>query len=1151
MSQDRYTRPSSPLKIIGTLIGGGAALFFLVLLFLPLIFSTQAGKKILLNIIERRSGFHLEVEKLSLSWFGSQNAEGIRAQKPQEQLFLSCGQASCNAPLWKMIMASEIGTLILVDPSIQYAGAFSSSVHLKRLERQTAGLSLPSVQLGMPAIHLPFSGRLVVENGTIAFSPPNLSSIHFDGITLSLEEVQSKTITLDLSCSTHQEQIEGTLSMKAFIEEIDAPLPNGSMQASLTQFPVRGIDQLIALFDPSWGGFAYAALGETVDMQWDMTTQEGDIALDLNAKSPQLTAQIQTQMAKNILSLKSPAALSFTMTPHLFKKLATLFSPLGNLSLEQPSTIEGTLSTFTCPIPLTKEALAKASFNMEMDAPHPWTLSLYTKPLVLNQIHLTANSGRLGTQILLGLDTSLQLETQTGEVSLKGGVNDPFSQSRSGSIQLKSSKLPIDLITIALGNESPLSPFLGNTVDLDASLTMAENDPKLHLSWQSAFLSIPALDLSLKKAWTLLSPAPFTFTCNPEQFKTLSANPLSGTLEQLEIPIDHPKNAKGGFSISTEQLILSGDYPASGREVQAVLQVNGFGRDVIHLQGKLTAAHVSLNPVTLEKVELPFEWDAKTQAAHMTLFATLQNPSGDTGAVQGELNLSNVSFGMDKTLAEATLDLHNFSPLLLEALGASPDLNPLLGSPCNAKIKASSSPATQDVSVEWKSPHLTFDAKFTLNDAGIQLQGISDPIQWVLTKEGYSALDQMITAQTSNEAPFALAETSTFTLSLNKLFIPASRVEKRGFLGDRIPSGGFDLAALKLDASIRNPLLTFIDQKSKETLQLTDLRGTIDTSATQGPLAISIESGVVTQSQSIKNGSFSLSGNLTPISAAVFDPTHLTANLDIKMRQLPSRALDLFARGQGRTDFPFSTTFGTLINANISLDLKDSSGPIAVNVHTPMTQIDMKGHLTNGALLLDAPLYAQMKITPAFSKLIFKEVNPLNLSYLYSQDPITLEIPKEGFYLPLFPSNLSTIAIPHGKIELGKVFCRNEGNVNITLGLLKTKQFDKSGELALWFAPIDLSLKQGIAEIDRTEILLADTFDICLWGNIDLVKEDVDMVLGLTAQTLAKAFGIKGLPENYVLTIPMKGPADNVKINTGYTEVTSRTGFLLARKQTR
>jgi hypothetical protein len=136
------------------------------------------------------------------------------------------------------------------------------------------------------------------------------------------------------------------------------------------------------------------------------------------------------------------------------------------------------------------------------------------------------------------------------------------------------------------------------------------------------------------------------------------------------------------------------------------------------------------------------------------------------------------------------------------------------------------------------------------------------------------------------------------------------------------------------------------------------------------------------------------------------------------------------------------------------------------------------------------------------------------------------------------------MAVPDATIELGKIICRNEGNINVALSLLKTKQFDKSGELSLWFAPIDLKIKKGMVAIERTEILLADTFDICVWGTYDLVQDYVDMLLGLTAQTLSRAFGVKNLPENYVLTIPMKGPAQNVQLNS--SKATTKITLLLA-----
>jgi hypothetical protein len=130
------------------------------------------------------------------------------------------------------------------------------------------------------------------------------------------------------------------------------------------------------------------------------------------------------------------------------------------------------------------------------------------------------------------------------------------------------------------------------------------------------------------------------------------------------------------------------------------------------------------------------------------------------------------------------------------------------------------------------------------------------------------------------------------------------------------------------------------------------------------------------------------------------------------------------------------------------------------------------------------------------------------------------------------------------RIELGKVYCQNEGNLNTAISLLK---LSVSHELKVWFAPIDLHIKNGIVDCERTEILLADSLDICVWGKIDLPQSDVDMVLGLTASCLRKAFGVKNLPDNYVLQLPMTGPIGNVKIDT--SSATSKIGAVLMWSQ--
>jgi hypothetical protein len=188
-----------------------------------------------------------------------------------------------------------------------------------------------------------------------------------------------------------------------------------------------------------------------------------------------------------------------------------------------------------------------------------------------------------------------------------------------------------------------------------------------------------------------------------------------------------------------------------------------------------------------------------------------------------------------------------------------------------------------------------------------------------------------------------------------------------------------------------------------------------------------------------------------------------------------------------------------------------------------------------------------MKITRELSRLFLKEVNPLSLSYLYSQGPVTVDIPAQGFSLACQPFSIEESIIPNARINLGKIACSNEGNVNTALDLLKAHQFDNTQELLLWVAPLDLHLSQGTLDIERTEILLANTFDLALWGQLHFPSQDVDMTLGLTAQALRKAFGIQNLPEDYVLTIPMTGKTDNVKINT--TKATAKIALLLATQQ--
>ncbi len=1236
MSQDP-PRNKSPTKIIGLLLGAFLILLFLCALCLPMFFSTAGGKKILMKMISNRTGLDIEIKELSLSWFGSQSAQEIDVQKKEEQLNFTAQEIQTDAPLWKIVFSNNFGQMQVTAPYLQISKPFQPTAHFRQKPFQAAAFSVyPKVEMGMAKMELPARGKIVVKEGRVVFNSPGLEPIAFDQIALSLDMASNEELVLALNCTT---SMQGQIALKGSASHLKAAFPTLAVQSTINQLPVRGIDQLVSLIYPQVSGLIYSFLGPTVNLGCNLNASSGNFDLRLNAISPQVTAYVSTQSLNGILSLKSPAEFNFNLTPAILQKMTALYPSLRDLTLTAPIALQTTIEQFSCPIPSKTSDLLQSSFQARLLAPPQIPVILNGRLLSLNNLSISANSPSLEQQFSANLTSGLETEGQTGSLTLDSQIH----KLQNGTISLHAQSLPVDLIkTFTISG--PLSNFLGTVADVDANIEFMPDNQKLHLSWQSDLLQLSALDLSLGKSLTLISPCPFTFILTPKLtqpllpkgLKLVKEVPFQGTLQNLNLPLQNIKSSLLDVVVNTGPLSFSGLLPLNFSKMQALLTMNTFdqislqidggtvkamlagsynpaveiftltkplnvqytldpstfkallpsapvlvkpsivqlsvesfalpltGVDLsqLKIKGQLSSSEIVLGPqgkqIALQNAAFPFQWDATKRTAALQLFSQVQPPSGGTpsggiGSMQGQLNLSHFStdkgFDISTAAVQGSLDLQNLSSTLLDTFSGKP-LSAIMGQTFSSKFKLQSSPDQQSLNVKWTSPNLNTDIGFVMNNSCLQLQNGNHQTVWTLTPEGYRALDQILAGPTNGLIPFEMNEASTFTLSFSTLSLPISLKSTIPSFTNRIPNIDFDLAKLQLNATGRNPKLIFFDKSSQDTIQLADLNFSINKSEKK-PLALSMDSTVLTQGSNAtaRNGSISLTGQLeqTLNNQGVFDFSQLTGSLQLKAQQLPSRALDIIARAKGKTDFPFTTVFGNMINASLNIALNKFSGPASLNINTPLTRADVRGTIEKGVLTLQDAIDVQMKITPEMSRLVLKEVNPLNLSYIYSQEPVTLHIPASGFSFSLYPFNLAKITIPKARIELGKITCRNEGNVHIALGLLKTKQFDKTNDLMLWFAPLDLSVKQGFVDMERTEILLANTFDICLWGNVDLIKDYIDMTLGLTAQTLSKAFGIKNLPQNYVLRIPMRGKADDVQIDTG--KATSKIALLLAWQQ--
>lgn len=402
-----------------------------------------------------------------------------------------------------------------------------------------------------------------------------------------------------------------------------------------------------------------------------------------------------------------------------------------------------------------------------------------------------------------------------------------------------------------------------------------------------------------------------------------------------------------------------------------------------------------------------------------------------------------------------------------------------------------------------------------------------------IDQAGYKALEGLLGTQ----LPAELVKPAQVEFRVTQLNLPLKK-----------SSLELDIAALPqatIESVLQTESISLVERSTKVPFSLSHLAFRFARPNITSPLILNLKTSI----DAAKPGLVDFRGQLKGIhhSSKGWDLRAMHAIISANFQQLPSSVVDTFTTAVGMQPDTITTFFGDQISGKFEANIDKCNGPLSLTVNSPSTRLSLDGALENGVLLLNQPFFAQMTLTEGVSRLFLRGVNPLSISAVSSDGPLTLHVNPQGFSMPIIPWNIANANIEHARIELGKITSRNQGNISVTLGLLKLGQFSNSKDLKLWFAPMDISMRNGLVNCERTEILVADSIDIATWGDIDLVNSRVDAVLGLTAQALSKAFGIKGLPENYVLQIPMKGPIDDVKIDT--SKATTKIALLLAAQK--
>ncbi|HSX26675.1 MAG TPA: hypothetical protein VLE89_06685 [Chlamydiales bacterium] len=279
------------------------------------------------------------------------------------------------------------------------------------------------------------------------------------------------------------------------------------------------------------------------------------------------------------------------------------------------------------------------------------------------------------------------------------------------------------------------------------------------------------------------------------------------------------------------------------------------------------------------------------------------------------------------------------------------------------------------------------------------------------------------------------------------------------------------------------------------------------------------------------SGQFSLTGK-------VYSKDHfeIAANLT----NFPTAALDQLLKGH-RLVF---LALGPTIDLSGTAALHQNQGSVDATLTSSNIQTTLRANLTEHALTLREPLTATLSLTPEFSQALLSDINPLFLTGIRAKNPILLHLAQCSF--PLRPFSLEKLHAA-GTLDMGQVLCRNGKSLASLIRFLKAKRLSDAKEMNAWFTPLSVHFENGTLHTGRMDALLADSIHICTWGNIDLIHDRLNIILGLPADTLSQSFGIQNLSENYVLKVPIHGSTQEPELDKG--PAAAKIAALLAAQQ--
>lgn len=258
----------------------GALLIFIGIS--PTLLSTSWGNR----FIERSVPGKLSVDKLYLSWFGTQKAQGIDYESQTIQAQIQSVE-SANGLFSILFRGGMLGQTQIMSPHVK----------LKPSDKKDGNF---------PGI----SGDFHIEDGILTTPSMTLSNLQLALAIASNHVLISAKGTGD----TEQRGEKGSFDIDATI--FNHMKEKSVIKANLHNFPLAGMDALL-----NAGGLLKTAVGDSLDLNLDLGFTHRRLHADVALSSPLLSMQGETHLENNMMTLSKNAHIDWTVTPKLIKRL--------------------------------------------------------------------------------------------------------------------------------------------------------------------------------------------------------------------------------------------------------------------------------------------------------------------------------------------------------------------------------------------------------------------------------------------------------------------------------------------------------------------------------------------------------------------------------------------------------------------------------------------------------------------------------------------------------------------------------------------------------------------------------------------------------------------------------------------------------------